>query len=121
MIGPWTRLGSVLLLMACVGALGAREPRTGAGASAPGGDAKEVSIDNFTFSPQTLTVSPGTQVTWINHDDVPHTVVSSKKPRLFASATLDTDQKFSHVFKEPGTYAYFCTVHPHMTGKIIVK
>lgn len=81
----------------------------------------KVTIDNFTFSPATLTVAPGTKVTWVNHDDVPHTVTSSEKPRRFASKAMDTDEQFSHVFDTPGTYAYFCAVHPHMTGKIIVK
>jgi plastocyanin len=79
----------------------------------------DVAIDNFTFTPQTLTVAVGTKVTWINHDDVPHTVKSTEKK--FLSGTLDTDDKFSFVFTEPGTYPYFCTVHSHMTGTIVVK
>jgi plastocyanin len=82
---------------------------------------ENVSIENFTFSPAELTVSPGTKVTWINHDDVPHTATSTAKPRSFESPTLDTDEKFSYVFTTPGTYAYFCAVHPHMTGQVIVK
>ena len=81
----------------------------------------QVSIDNFTFTPQMLTVPAGSKVTWTNHDDVPHTATSSSKPRAFDSGTLDTDQKFTYVFNQPGTYAYFCAVHPHMTGQIIVK
>jgi plastocyanin len=81
----------------------------------------QVSIDNFTFSPPTLTVAPGTIVTWINHDDVPHTVTSNTKPRALDSKTLDTDDKFSFTFISAGTYDYFCAVHPHMTGKVIVK
>jgi plastocyanin len=81
----------------------------------------EVHIDNFTFSPAALTVAAGTRVTWINRDDVPHTVASSTRPRLLQSPTLDSDDKFSHVFTKPGTYEYFCTVHPKMTGTIIVK
>ncbi len=79
----------------------------------------DVAIDNFTFTPQTLTVAAGTKVTWINHDDVPHTVKSTEKK--FLSGTLDTDDKFSFVFSEPGTYPYFCTVHSQMTGTIVVK
>ena len=91
-----------------------------------GGDTKsaashQITIDNFAFSPRKLTVSVGAKVTWVNRDDVPHTATSTKKPRLFDSGTLDTDDKFSHVFKTPGTYEYFCAVHPHMTGQIIVK
>ena len=80
-----------------------------------------VNIDNFTFSPAKLTVAAGTKVTWINHDDVPHTATSSDKPRLFDSKTLDTDDQFSFVFTAPGTYDYFCALHKHMTAQIIVK
>jgi len=85
------------------------------------GASTEVVIDNFTFDPPKLTISPGTQVTWINHDDVPHTATSSTKPRAFDSGTLDTDEKFSFIFTEPGAYDYFCAVHPKMTAQIIVK
>jgi plastocyanin len=81
----------------------------------------QVVIDNFTFNPRSLTVKAGTNVTWVNRDDVPHTATSTKKPRLFDSGALDTDEKFSHVFTAPGTYDYFCAVHPQMTGKIMVK
>jgi plastocyanin len=81
----------------------------------------EVVIDNFTFDPPKLTIAAGTKVTWVNHDDVPHTATSSVKPRAFDSGTLDTDQKFSFVFSTPGTYDYFCAVHPKMTAQIIVK
>jgi plastocyanin len=82
---------------------------------------REVTIDNFSFDPPELTVSPGTKVTWINRDDVPHTVTSTAKPKRFNSGTLDTDQRFSHVFTDPGTYEYFCAVHPKMTARVIVK
>jgi len=78
-------------------------------------------IDNFTFKPATVTIAPGTKVTWVNHDDVPHTATSSVKPRAFNSGTLDTDEKFSFTFTSPGTYPYFCAVHPHMTGQVVVK
>jgi plastocyanin len=84
-------------------------------------EATQVVIDNFAFSPREITVAPGTRVTWVNHDDVPHTATSSVKPRAFDSGALDTDGTFSFVFKAPGTYDYFCAVHPHMTGKVIVK
>jgi plastocyanin len=80
-----------------------------------------VTIDNFTFGPQTLTVAVGTTVTWINHDDEPHTVVNEGTPRLFKSAALDTDDKFTYTFDKPGTYNYFCSIHPHMTGTVVVK
>jgi plastocyanin len=78
-----------------------------------------VKIDNFSFGPQTLTVAPGTTVTWTNNDDVPHTVVSDDK--AFKSKALDTDDKFSYTFDKPGTYNYFCSVHPKMTAKVVVK
>jgi plastocyanin len=81
----------------------------------------QVTIDNFAFNPKTLTVPVGTKVTWINRDDVPHTATSAAEPRLFDSKALDTDEKFSFVFTTPGTYRYFCAVHPHMTGEIVVK
>jgi plastocyanin len=80
-----------------------------------------VRIDNFTFSPAKLTIAAGTKVTWINHDDVPHTATNSRKPRLFDSKTLDTDDQFSFVFTAPGTYDYFCALHKHMTAQITVK
>jgi plastocyanin len=87
----------------------------------PGADAatQQVKIDNFSFMPKTLTVTAGTTVTWTNHDDVPHTVVSTKK--RFASPALDTDERFSFRFTTPGTYPYYCSVHPMMTGTVVVK
>ena len=78
----------------------------------------EVKIDNFTYNPQTITVKPGTTVVWINHDDIPHTVTS--KTGAFKSKALDTDDTFSFTFTTPGSYAYFCALHPHMTGSIVV-
>ena len=87
--------------------------------AAPAAMATEVRIDNFTFSPATLTVTAGTTVTWINGDDIPHAIAA--KDRSFRSKTLDTDDRFSFVFRMPGAYDYFCTLHPHMVGKIIVK
>lgn len=83
--------------------------------------ATEVKIDNFNFSPATLTIPAGTTVTWTNRDDIPHTVVSTDDPRVFKSKVLDTDEKFSFTFSKPGTYPYFCSVHPKMTGKVIVQ
>jgi len=79
----------------------------------------EVKIDNFTFAPQRVTVKAGTTVTWINEDDIPHTVTSSAK--LFRSSALDTEDKFSFTFMTPGAYEYFCSLHPHMTGTIVVE
>jgi amicyanin len=78
----------------------------------------EVKIDNFTFGPQKLTVKAGDTVTWINEDDIPHTVVSTGH---FRSKALDTENKYSFTFTTPGTYEYFCGLHPHMQGSIIVE
>ena len=79
----------------------------------------EVKIDNFTFGPQTLTVPVGTTVTWTNRDDIPHTIVSTDG--VFKSKIRDTDESFSYTFTKAGTYTYFCSVHPKMTGKIVVQ
>jgi plastocyanin len=81
----------------------------------------EVKIDNFSFAPATLTVAVGTTVTWTNRDDIPHTVVSTEEPKAFKSKVLDTDEKFSFTFSKAGTYPYFCSVHPKMTGTVVVK
>jgi plastocyanin len=78
----------------------------------------KVTIDNFTFQPAELTVKVGTTVTWTNHDDIPHTVVSAGK---FRSKTLDTDDSFSFTFTAAGDYKYFCSLHPHMVGMIKVE
>jgi plastocyanin len=83
--------------------------------------AMEVKIDNFSFGPVTLTVPVGTTVTWINRDDIPHTVVSTDDSKTFKSKVLDTDEKFSFTFTKAGTYPYFCSIHPKMTGKVIVQ
>ena len=80
---------------------------------------REVAIDNFSFNPPTVTVPAGTTISWVKHDDVPHTVTAND--HSFSSKGLDTDVRFSRVFTAPGTYAYFCAVHPHMTGQVIVK
>jgi len=78
-----------------------------------------VKIDNFTFNPQRLTVKVGTTVIWTNEDDIPHTVAASNKS--FKSKVLDTDQKFSFTFTTAGDFEYFCSLHPHMTGMIVVE
>jgi plastocyanin len=79
----------------------------------------EVKIDNFSFGPATLTVPVGTTIAWTNRDDIPHTVVSTDG--VFKSKVLDTDEKFSFTFSKAGTYPYFCSIHPKMTGKVIVQ
>ena len=80
----------------------------------------EVAIDNFSFSPNTLTLSVGGTVTWTNHDNVPH-VVSSADNQFKKSPLLKTGQSFSHTFATTGSYPYLCSIHPRMTGKIIIK
>jgi plastocyanin len=79
----------------------------------------EVKIDNFSFAPGSLTVAVGTTVTWTNHDDIPHTVVSTDG--VFKSKVMDTDEKFSYTFTKAGTFPYFCSVHPKMTGTVLVQ
>ena len=87
--------------------------------AAPAPVAAAVQIGNFTFKNPVLTVKPGTTVTWTNGDDIPHTVVS--KDGVFKSKVLDTGDRFSFTFAKPGQFGYFCSLHPHMTGTIIVK
>ncbi len=82
-------------------------------------DANEITIDNFTFTPKELTVPVGTTVTWLNHDDIPHTIVEKKT--TFRSKALDTDDSYSFTFTSAGTFDYFCGLHPHMVGQVIVK
>jgi plastocyanin len=81
--------------------------------------AMEVKVDNFTFSPNTLAVPLNSPVTWVNRDDIPHVIASNDG--VFKSKALDTDQKFSYTFTKAGTYPYYCSVHPTMVGKIVVK
>ena len=85
----------------------------------PSAATAEVKIDNFSFAPQTVTVSVGATVTWINRDDIPHTTVSTDG--AFKSKVMDTDEKFSYTFDKAGTYPYYCSIHPKMTGKILVQ
>jgi plastocyanin len=82
-------------------------------------DANEITIDNFTFTPKELTIAVGTTVKWVNHDDIPHTVVEKKTS--FRSKALDTDDSYSFTFASAGEFDYFCGLHPHMVGKVIVK
>jgi Icc protein len=86
--------------------------------AAAAADARQVVVDNFSFSPAAATVPVGATVIWTNRDDVPHNIVSTEKK--FASPVLDTDQQFSHRFEAPGKYSYYCSLHPRMTGQIVV-
>jgi plastocyanin len=78
-----------------------------------------VKIDNFSFSPASVTIPAGTTVRWTNRDDIPHTIVSDDK--TFKSKALDTDEQFTYTFDKPGTYSYFCGLHPKMTAKVVVQ
>jgi plastocyanin len=104
-------LGPVIGAMLAFGTLAAQD--------ATKKDANEITIDNFTFTPKELTVAVGTTVKWVNHDDIPHTVVEKKTS--FRSKALDTDDSYSYTFASAGEFDYFCGLHPHMVGKIIVK
>lgn len=97
----------------------ARANPTTAGAPVPAPATMEVKIDNFSFGPTTITVAVGTTVTWTNRDDIPHTVVSTDG--VFKSKVMDTDEKFSFTFTKAGTFAYFCSIHPKMTGTVVVQ
>jgi plastocyanin len=102
-----------------LGGIVARRGSFTANAQEKAASTAEVKIDNFSFGPVAITVSVGTTVTWINRDDIPHTVVSTEK--VFKSKVLDTDEKFSYTFTKPGEYPYFCSIHPKMTGKVVVQ
>jgi plastocyanin len=107
-----------MLVTAFGGIVRERESFAASGQEKPA-SAAEVKIDNFVFGPAAITVGVGTTVTWINRDDIPHTVVSTDK--VFKSKVLDTDEKFSYTFTKPGEYPYFCSIHPKMTGKVVVQ
>ena len=83
--------------------------------------ANEVVIDDFRFGPTVLTVPVGTKVVWTNDDSDPHTVTSETDPKLLKSPPLDTGDSFAFTFDKPGTYRYFCSIHPHMQGIIVVQ
>ena len=84
-----------------------------------GASQNKIEIKDFAFNPQTITVKSGEKITWINRDEEPHTVVSVQK-QFKKSTALDTDQQFTITAGAPGTYTYFCSVHPKMTGTIVV-
>ena len=108
-----------LLTTVMVAALLLSAASPGSLAKAPQPTSAEVKVDNFSFGPANLTVAVGTTVTWTNRDDIPHTVVSTDK--VFKSKVLDTDEKFSFTFDKAGTYPYFCSIHPKMTGSVVVQ
>ena len=87
--------------------------------AAPSEEGANIKIDNFTFSPAKLTISKGTEVTWTNQDDIPHTIVLTAIG--VRSKAMDTDKTFSYRFDKAGTFAYICGLHPHMHGQVVVK
>jgi len=110
--------GSVAILLSLIAfvaavAWAADRPQASAARTA------QVTIDNFTFKPATITVAVGTAVTWTNRDDMPHTVVA--EDHNFRSGALDTDESYSHTFAEPGTFVYYCSIHTKMVGKVVVE
>ena len=117
----WRGVFAASMLLAVPAGMISTVPVRAAAAETTDATAKavEVKIDNFTFSPARITVQAGTTVTWDNGDDIPHTVTSSSK--LFKSKVLDTADKFSFTFATPGVFEYFCSLHPHMTGTIVVE
>jgi plastocyanin len=84
-------------------------------------DQRTITIDNFVFTPKKITVPAGTKLVWLNRDDIPHTIVGNVGPKRFKSPPLDTNDKFAFTFDQPGTYQYFCSIHPMMTGTITVQ
>ncbi len=118
---PWPSRDAVLLCAVALGLLllaGLTQVLAGEAAKAAASTAT-VNIDNFAFAPATLTVTTGTTVTWKNDDDSPHRIGDNNG--TFKSAALDTEDTFSHTFTTPGEYEYFCSIHPYMTGKIVVR
>jgi plastocyanin len=111
--------GPAVPVMIAIALLLVGSPSVAANSQQPSSLTVEVKIDNFSFGTEALTVAPGTTVTWTNRDDIPHTVVSSDG--VLKSKVLDTDEKFSYTFAKAGTFLYFCSIHPKMTGKIVVQ
>jgi plastocyanin len=111
--GPWSVYAALIL---CAG-VSMTQPSYADGSPAT----TTVVIDNFSFSPPRLSVPVGTTVVWQNHDDMPHTIVNDATPREFKSSPMDSGEQFSWTFSKAGTYAYFCSIHPRMTGVITVR
>ncbi len=111
-------LGIAILMVAIANA--APRPTSAATSADKPPTTFDVKIDNFSFMPAVITVAAGTTVRWTNRDDIPHTVVSDDHT-TFKSKPLDTGEQFSYTFTMPGTYGYFCSIHPKMTGKVVVQ
>jgi plastocyanin len=113
------RIAGIAALTITVLLLSAGSRRATANGPSPAPATAEVKIDNFSFGPMAVTVAAGTTVTWTNRDDIPHTVVSTEG--VFKSKVMDTDEKFSYTFSKAGTFPYYCSIHPKMTGKVVVR
>lgn len=116
--GRASRRTAMKAVLAALMATAAGAISAGARAQEKGRGPAKVTIDNFVFTPAALTVAAGTIVSWTNDDDIPHLVVD--KEGRFRSEALDTGDSFSFTFAQPGSYEYFCGLHPHMVGSIIV-
>jgi plastocyanin len=112
--------GSAAILAAAFALTAGSSPNLDASSGDKPASGATVKIDNFSFGPATITIAAGTTVTWTNSDDVPH-VVTSDDNKMFKSKALDTDDRFSFTFTKPGTYSYYCAIHPRMTAKIVVQ
>jgi plastocyanin len=115
----WIASLAPLVMIAILLLAGSTNVTAAAAANDQPAAASAVKIDNFSFGPQTITVPVGATVTWTNADDIPHTAVSTDG--VFKSKVMDTDEKFSYTFTKAGTYAYYCTIHPKMTGQVVVQ
>jgi plastocyanin len=115
----WMFASAAVLSLAIALTAGTRPDSAATSGDKSGGGAS-IKIDNFSFGPATITIPVGTAVTWTNNDDVPH-VVTSDDNKMFKSKALDTDDRFSFTFTKPGTYNYYCAIHPKMTAKIVVQ
>jgi len=117
---------TVMLILACMvaGCSSYQAPATPATVTTqvPSGGGSTVNIKDFAFNPNTLMVKTGTTVTWVNLDTAPHTIASDPgSPVAFSSGSLSTGASYQFTFSQPGTFGYHCTIHPTMTGKIIVQ
>jgi plastocyanin len=121
-----TRLIAAMLLSATLALAAYSESHAGTPAAAKAvashaiAAKNAIAIKDFAFQPATLTVAAGSKVVWINRDEEPHLVVSAGG-QFPASPALDTDDSYAAVLTKPGIYTYFCSIHPHMVGKIVVK
>jgi plastocyanin len=113
------RFGLIFGAIGAAGVLAAGLPSLGAAVVDAAAKAATIKIDNFAFGPSDVTITAGTTVTWKNEDGEVHRVQDDHNG--FSSAALDTDDSFSHTFATPGVYHYFCSIHPYMVGKIVVK